>query len=208
MRLLIVLILILPSCASKEKDFRRQLASGRCDEALINLPQRDSMVKLADKSEQAAGTVLSYAFVGASYTAEVLLDAAGGTVMFVALCGVPLVLTAAALSASSSGGAMAGTGSAFGCFPGKWDALVAPPLGRQAVKSTQDLRCPNLKSLSRSLRAVASCYESRGGVDNLNNAKANLAAVQDSKDFFLCLPEEEKELLRRQKQSVDLKLSQ
>jgi hypothetical protein len=208
MRFLVALLFILPSCTSKEKDFRRELASGRCDQALINLPQRDSMIKLADKSEQAAGSVLSYAFVGASYTAEVLLDAAGGTVMFVALCGVPVVLTVAALAASNGGGGSVGTGSVFGCFPGKLDALESPPLGRQAVKSTQDMRCPNVKSLSRSLRAVASCYEERGGVDNLIKAKANLAAVQESKDFFLCLPDEEKELLRRQRQSVELKLTQ
>jgi hypothetical protein len=208
MRFLIAILFVLPSCTSKEKEFKRDLTAGRCDEALMNLPQRDSMVKLADKSGQAAGTVLSYAFVGASYTAEVLLDAAGGTIMFVALCGVPLALLTAAAIASSSDAGLDVSGGDFGCFPGKLNALASPPLGRQAVNSTQRMRCPNVKSLSRSLRSVAACYEARGGIDNLYKANANLTAVQNSKDFFLCLPKEEKELLQRQQQSVISKLAQ
>jgi hypothetical protein len=192
MRYLLCLLLAMPGCAGPEKSFKRELDSGRCDEALLNLPERDPLVKLADRSQQAANTVLSYAFVGASYTAEVLLDAAGGTVMFVALCGVPLVLMAAA-----SAGAAAGTGgmSPIGCFPGKLDALSSPPLGRQARKASAEMRCPDLKSLSRSMRAVASCYESRG---DLEKARRTLESVKNSDSFYVCLPDAEKDALERQ----------
>jgi hypothetical protein len=182
----------MPGCAGPEKSFKRELDSGRCDEALLNLPERDPLVKLADRSQQAANTVLSYAFVGASYTAEVLLDAAGGTVMFVALCGVPLVLMAAA-----SAGSAAGTGgmSPIGCFPGKLDALSSPPLGRQARKTAAQMRCPDLKSLSRSMRAVASCYKSRGDPEK---ARRTLESVKNSDSFYVCLPGAEKDALERQ----------
>lgn len=205
MRFFLSFLMLLPGCAGPEKHFSRELSYGRCDEALLNLPQRDPLVKLAESSQRAAGTVLSYAFVGAGYTAEVLLDAAGGTLMFVALCGVPLLLMAAV-----SAGAPAGTGgmSPIGCFPGKLSALSSPPLGRQAKKMSADLRCPDVKSLSRSMRAVATCYEMRGGLENLEKARRSLEAIEKSESFYACLPDDEKEILRRQSQAIRLKTAQ
>lgn len=195
MRVYLMAFLVLLSCSSKEKQFNDHLSMGRCDDALIHLPQKDPMVKLANSTEQAAGTVLSYAFVGASYTAEVLWDVAGGTVMFVGLCGVPVALTAFSN----------GSGQGMLCFPGKMDALGAPPLGRQAIRQSRPLRCPDLKSLSRSMRSVAACYESRGGAEDLAKAEKTLQSLQSAKDFVSCLPFEKHQLLNQQLTAVQVK---
>jgi hypothetical protein len=181
----------LTGCVAKTKQFNQHVVAGRCDEAVLNLPQHDPLVKLANRSEQAAGSVLSFAFVGASYTTEVLWDVAGGTVMAIALCS-PVLLASVTSTVGTD------DKSKIKCLPGRIDALGAPPLGRQALKRTQGLRCPDLASLSRSLRSVSSCYEARGGKENFHKAEQNLKAVIDSEDFYACLPKAEKETLSRQ----------
>lgn len=204
MKFILVLALALSGCVSGEKkqaSFDENLQLGRCDEAVVNLPQNDPMVKMVRHSEHAGKSVLSYAFVGASYTAEVLWDVAGGTVMFVALCG-PL------LAASVAGNAAVyypDGGQAVSCLPGKLSALGAPPLGRQAVKATREMRCPEVATLSRSLRAVASCYESRGGEENLRKAEAQLQSIRKSAQLLSCLPKEEYELFAKQEAALAAK---
>lgn len=199
MKYILAFSLALAGCVSKQKKaaFDEHLHLGRCDEALTNLPENDPLVKVARDSEHAGKAILSYAFVGASYTAEVLWDVTGGTVMFVALCG-PMVLAGTAAT-------YVGGDTRIGCIPGRFDALEAPPLGRQAVASTRAMRCPEVAPLSRSLRAVASCYESRGGEENLRKAEAQLKAIRKSADFVSCLPADEYAQLAKQEAELNAK---
>ena len=186
MRAFLIVLTLLGGCSSKEKKFNSELALGRCDEALLKLPQRDPLVKLTSTTENVASTALSYAFVGASYTAEVILDVTGGAVMVVALC-APIFI---ASSYSSD--------APYPCLPGRVDALSSPPLGRQALRATKDMRCPNLKSLSQSVRSVAACFDNKGGSENKAKARQNLEALRGSKDFYECLPIEEQRLVEKQ----------
>jgi hypothetical protein len=184
-----------------EKTFSDKITEGRCDEALIELPERDPLVHLTSQTKQAADTVLSYTFVGASYTAEVLWDVAGGTVMVIALCAVPLAVIGGMYAASNSSATYSNTNSGpqpLICIPGKITALGAPPLGRQSLEATKEMRCPDLKSLSHSIRRVAACFETKGGKDDLEKAEKSLKALQNSQQFYQCLPLDEQQKISNQ----------
>lgn len=194
------------SCGHVEKRFQEKINAGQCGEALEQLPEKDPMVKLIHQYEQAANTVASYALVGAGYTVEVTWDVVGGTVMFVALCGPGLVaLTAASVAGGVSGLHSSEDSKPVLCIPGKISALGAPPLGRKARAQAHELRCPNLRGFSRSLRAVASCYESRGGSENLQHAKQTLEAVRASENFYDCMPPEERDLVLKKLEELRLR---
>lgn len=191
LRLLISFLVIFTlSCTHTKKDFNGLIENGRCDEALTKVPENDPLVKLSLNGKQAMGTVASYTMVGATYTVEVLWDILGGTVMFVGLCG-PMI-AAATLSAGS------GSSEPLFCIPGKFNALSAPPLGRRALKSTAAMRCPDLRSLSASLRKVSSCYESKKDKESISKAMKNLVALKTSTEFYRCLPTEEQQAVNDQ----------
>lgn len=197
----ILLAVSLVACSSAKKNFNQELASGRCDEAMKTLPERDPLVKLTDTTELAAGTVASYAFVGASYTAEVMWDIVGGTVMVVALCAPAIAVQGLAVASTDA------DHSRISCLPGSISALGAPPLGRQALKASKPLRCPDLKSLSRSLRAVASCYNQKDKKADWLKAQQTLQALKNSEDFYSCLPADEHEHIDVQFREIQAKLA-
>lgn len=190
-------LLVLNSCSNAEKRFQSELSSGRCDEALEQLPSKDPLVKLGSKTEQTAGTMASYVFVGASYTVQVLWDIVGGAVGLVAMCGPTVVVSVAAASAGPDGKMIP-----IHCLPGDVKVLMAPPLGKEAHKRTQKMRCPDLVGVSRSIREVATCYQNRGGDDNKAKAKQSLESVKSSKDFYECLPSDEQKAVEDQLQAV------
>jgi len=159
---LILICFALNSCVASRRDFTDAISSGRCEDALEQIPENGAGIKLVSKTKQGAQTLLSYSLTGASYTAEIAWDAAGRTAMFVVLCGPGMALSAAA---SATGGEAS---IANPCFDGKFGALDAPKLGQNTFVNTQNLRCPDLSPLSRSVQAVATCYKSRGDIESLN----------------------------------------
>ncbi|MES2855293.1 MAG: hypothetical protein V4692_05495 [Bdellovibrionota bacterium] len=197
--LIVTSIVFSTACSHQQKEFESEITAGRCEDALDRIPENDPMIKLANRTEQATGTIVSYAFAGMNYSAEVLWDVAGGTVMFVALCAP----TIAALALHN--------GPVFGnanCFPGDIGALGAPPLGRKSLEDTKHLRCPDLTGLSRSLRRVSTCYASRGGPVNLKKASDNLESLQRSSEFYSCLPEAEQTLVKNELAKIQALLGQ
>ncbi len=202
-QLLIVLSLVTSACSEAEKNFQSEISSGRCDDALSRLPEKDPMIKLTNQTKQAAGTVASYAFVGASYGVQILWDITGGTVGMIALCGPAIAATA---MAGANGGSLHGINSQLRCLPGDFGVFLAPPLGKQALQKTKPLRCPDLKTFSQSLRSVASCYEGLGDKESLNKALTTLQSVKDSKEFYSCMPNSEKKSLDEQTVAVKAKL--
>jgi hypothetical protein len=191
---------IFNACAEKQESFRGNVKAGRCDEALAGLPEKDPLVKLTNQSKQATASVASYAYVGASYTAEIFWDIAGGTVMAVVLCSPAIAVN---LLAGSGGGVGSGVNS---CFPGDISALGAPPLGRHAFEQTKSMRCPDLVPLSHSIRSVANCYEAKGTKGDLGKAIDNLRALQNSVDFYTCLPDSERSEIKVQLEGLQAKL--
>ncbi len=135
---------------------------------------------------------MSYLFTGAGYTAEVVLDTIGGTIMFVALCG-PMI---AAMTTSSNGYSSNNPEHPnLNCLPGRFDMLSTPPLGKKAYRLSKPLRCPFLDPLSKSLRKVAECFKASKNSEGIKKAQNSLKAIRDSGDFFDCLsPAEQTEL--------------
>ena len=194
-------------CASGSKSHEQvrqdAIEAGRCDDALKEVSKQDPGTKIADTSKQVAGTLLSYSLTGASYTAEVLWDFAGGTVMFVGLCSPWIVTSAAGMVGSNY--SSNGTPTPW-CFPGKINALGAPPLGRNTFKATKNFRCPSVVPVSQSIRAVANCYFTKGDDQSLVKARQSLNALQGSKDVYECLPEEEKQTIQKLSDEINLKM--
>jgi len=202
-RVAIASLIFITSCSAPQKRFEAQLQSQNCEAALEQLPENDSTVQLVKGSQQALGTAAAYTFIGASYTAEVLWDFTAGTVVLVALCSpMLLITTASSVSISPHYRNEDGTNRYPGCFPGKVGALSSPPLGRRAKAATQSLRCPDLTSLSQSVRSVASCFERRGDEVSRSQARQALEALQKSDRFYECLPEQEQTELQRQLQAL------
>ncbi len=182
------------ACTTSLKRFDTAIDANHCEEALEKLPENEMGAKLLSKTQEASGKTLSYALTGMSYTAEVLLNVVGGTVMVVALCGP-----------SVAAGIWATDGRAGICLPGRIDALSPPNIGRQTYQATENLRCPNLVPMSRSMRKVAACYLKRDTKDALEKAHKSLLAIQESKDFYNCLPTEEKQAIGIELEQVRLK---
>ncbi len=192
-------------CSSVEKKFLADVENGNCEQALEKIPENETGAKLLSKTQNAGGVVLSYALTGAAYTGEILLDVVGGTIMFVALCGPPLALGVIA-SANSSGSSGSGyTGNNLVCFPGKFEALMAPDFGKQTFHASKNLRCPNLSGMSRSIRRVAACFSKRDRDKDLERASQTLLSLQQARHFYECLPEDEKKNIADEVNSINLK---
>ncbi len=176
-------------CRSPQARFENQVQRGRCEDAMNNLPSDDPMIKITQKSSQAAKVATYYTAVGAGYAAEVLWDASAGLLEGVLLC-APMI----AASAASQGAPMVGPCFNESEYP-KLKHLYAPPLGKQVGTDLKYLKCPKLVGLSRSLRAVSACYSKLGQTDK---ARSYLQKLKDSYDFYNCLPQEEQDAVSAQ----------
>jgi hypothetical protein len=198
LKAILTLVLLSRCSTNSHKQFRHDIETEQCDAALGHVPENNPTNRFMGSTKHTFGSIAAYTFVGFGYTAEVLWDVAGGTVMAVALCGIPVALSVATASSNS-----ASDNSGLDCLPGKIDALGAPPLGRRALAATADLRCPDLTGLSRSLRSVASCYSRQSSDASRAKAKQVLTSLQNSDQFYECLPEAERHAITNQMRAID-----
>ena len=194
LRLIVAALLSLETtgCSSAQKKFDEHLAGGRCEDAARAIPeQTDAGIRFLNRTRQAGGFTASYAFTGASYTAEFLWDFTTDALTLVALCSPYIALS------MTVGGSMHPSNSSL-CFPGKVTALNAPALGRHAFEDTAHLRCPNVDPLSRSVRRVARCFATDARETN-GRAKAmqTLTALRNSESFEPCLSDGERDALAK-----------
>ena len=199
---LLLSLAFLVGCHTAEKKFNSDVESGRCETALEKIPENETGAKLISKTQTAGGMALSYAITGAAYTGEILVDAVGGTVMFVVLCGPALAL---GYISDYNSTAHNYQGQIPGCIPGKIDALFVPSLGEKTYKASKDLRCPDLLGVSRSIRKVAACFSRREKDEDIERASQTLMALQQSQQFYECLPEEEQQQIAKEIQVLNLK---
>ena len=188
-----------PQISSRNEKFETALSAGRCEEALENIPEREGKIKFLGKVDRATGTALSYAATGAGYTADVVVTVVGGAVVFVALCG-PLIAAQALSSNGQVGGSVA-------CLPGDLTGLGSPQMGKEIYKTTQELRCPDLTALSKSVRRVASCIEAKPDRAHLEKAKQTLNSISGSDEVMNCITDEEKSAVREDLYRLDGEIS-
>lgn len=167
------------------RDFESKLASGQCTAALESIPENDGSLKYLGRINRTAGTVVSYAATGAGYTADVLVTVVGGAVIFTAVCGP--MLAAQVLSSSQPG-----QNYPFNCLPIDVSNVKAPRMGASIYKETEELRCPDLTALSRSMRRVATCEESKDKRESLERANKTLTTLSNDEAFMACITTEEK----------------
>lgn len=190
-------ILIIALCAqlgcttNRTKHFEAALDGGRCEEDLEYIPEDGGALRFIGKANQTAGTALSYAATGVGYTADVAVTVVGGSVILIALCS-PLVL------ASASGVPVSYSETrhhANMCFPTP-SGLRLPAMGAAAYRTTAELRCPDLTSLSKSMRRVAACEERKNQIIAFERAKQTLITIEGNADFLTCVSSEEKIAVR------------
>lgn len=180
--ILIATTFVISSCATERtKRFESALKDGRCDVALENIPENDKNLKFLGSTQRAAGKMMSYAATGAGYTADVVLTVVGGVVIFSIVC-APFIVAASY-----------GHGGTAQCFPVNLDGITAPEIGKSAYKNTEDMRCPDLTALSRSVRRVARCHSDHATPDGTKNAVTTLNSLKANKKLMGCITKEERE---------------
>jgi hypothetical protein len=182
--ILILFLVFNQSCSSKSKvDFDKNLQQTQCEEALETVPENQSIYKLNDKIEKTTGTVLSYSFTGAAYTAQVVWDVTVGVAAVTIMCAPTIALSMAAKGE-------AGKLNPY-CLSGDLKPLLSPPLGKNTYKNTESWRCSEVTPVSQSIRKVARCFSNRGTKENFTKALNTLEAVANSGAFYSCLPTNE-----------------
>ncbi|MBC7741983.1 MAG: hypothetical protein H7061_07295 [Bdellovibrionaceae bacterium] len=183
---IILLAITITSCSST-KDFDQHLDAQRCEQALEALPEKKNEFKLVSKVQEVSGTLLSYSATGAAYTVQVLWDTTVTFGAIVVLCAPTIAVLAAGKSSSN-----------LLCFPGVnldkgLEIVQAPKMGQNVLRNTENWNCPNVDSISRSIRKVAKCYANQGGEENQVRALKSLQSVEKSGSFYRCLSSKERE---------------
>ncbi len=181
---LLILSFSLFSCGTKQK-FEQKISDKNCEEALELLPEKQSNYKLISKTQQATGTLLSYAATGTAYTVQVLWDVTATVGGIIILCAPSIAAVASTESGTSQ--------MQFYCIGGDIKKIQAPHLGKKTLKNTESWRCPNVDAVSNSIRKVAKCYSDRGGQENFKKALSSLKSVENSGQFYSCLSKNERE---------------
>jgi hypothetical protein len=177
----------LGGCATeRKKKFEDALAGGRCEQAYENIPEYDKTLKFVGRVDRAAESTLSYAATGAGYVSDVVLTVVGGAVIMVGLC-APIAALAIATNSSVTVPADQNP-----CFPMP-DGIHPPANGAKIYRATEEMRCPDLTALSRSIRRVADCQTRAGTPDK---ARITLQSVTSNKDFMGCITSEEAAALK------------
>lgn len=177
---LILVAASLVQCRSTEK-FELNVKTNQCDEALETLPENEPGYKLVSKVQEVSGTLLSY-----SATGQVLWDVTATLGAVVVLCAPGLAATYVAKDFNSTGHLI--------CIPADIKKIQAPYLGANTLEGTANWNCPDVDSISRSIRKVAKCYNDRGGEDNRKKALSSLQSVEKSGSFYRCLSNNEQKL--------------
>lgn len=198
----ILIAVLLGACTHAAKDFSSSIERRQCHQAREFIPESQPLTQLTDSASFIARNAAAYSYVGLNYGAEVMLDASAAVGMTVALCS-PYLL-AAALSHSYPHS----TGTNSVCLPWPDNTQIwSPPLGRNAMKTTQGLRCPNITDYSRSLELVADCHESFGTQEHLKQALATLDEIQSEKYFIYCTDFSYQQRLAEKREMVQKKLT-
>lgn len=182
---LVSLSLNLAACRSEQK-FEQKILENKCEDALEDLPENQTGYKLISKTQELSGLVLSYSATGAAYTVQVLWDVTATVGSVTILCAP----TIAVVAASKENGH---ENIQPYCFTGDIKKIQAPYLGKETYKNTESWRCPDVDTISRSIRKVAHCYLERDGQDNRNKALSSLKSVEKSGTFYQCLSNKERE---------------
>lgn len=188
--------LILANCSHSQNSFEDKLIHSQCDEAFLNLPEVQPINKTVETTAWLAKNTAAYTYVGLNYTAEILWDASVGVMGVVVLCMPVMAATAYAARAGGNGYPV------VGCLPQPdgYKGLFSPPLGRNAIKDTQDFRCPNVDGLAHSLEKVAVCYKQKGDKDKARQTYNN---IKKSKHFFSCLEPKYQQQIQQELKNLD-----
>ena len=169
--------------------FKRHIKEKSCDEALDTVPENDPSVRLFKQAENTTRSAISYGYIGVNYSAEILWDTVAGGLTLVVLCS-PGLLASATLVTRGEISRVAGGPY---CLPlNHLNAVLAPPIGRQAIRSSAEWRCPDVSTLIHSLRSVSACFEEWENHASLLRAERSLTVGQESTGFYSCFNSAEK----------------
>ncbi|MEK6775223.1 MAG: hypothetical protein AABY64_14880 [Bdellovibrionota bacterium] len=191
--LVYLLSVSLLACQSKPQKFTEDVHTQQCENALEHIPENETTYKVLNTVQVNGGKLISYTLTGAAYTTEILYDVTIGTIGGVILCS-PTIL----LSLSSSQRNTNSAEPAY-CFPYQGQFPWSPPLGRTMRNKTKHLACPNLNNLSQNIRNVAKCFADRKDPENRLRALKTMESIENSKNFYECLSDNERNEFAKQK---------
>ncbi len=194
---------LLSSCASNpQKNFDQYVSEGKCEEAIKNLPSDGKTI--FDETQAITGAVASYTLSGLAYGAEITIYLVGGVAVSAVICSPIIMLEASANSTGNISGHCFGSVMSTVAKGRMSDEL----LGKKIYRNTESWRCPDLSEFSRNLRIVASCYESKNDLVNLEKASSQLALLKEQNFQNNCIDENEREMITAQHESIHKKIAE
>lgn len=160
MKLVLLSILFIISCSSPKKDLAKVSVSNECDKIFKKESDKRG-VDVLESISQGAGVFTSYTLSGIGYTGDLVMFSVGGVITPAAVCS-PLY----PLAQHGSGN---GLKVIFRCWLyigdkvyGNVNEALGGLLGANIYQATEDMRCPDLKWIEKSLKKVAQCHKDKG----------------------------------------------
>ncbi len=201
--ILTVILFFTSACSTiPEKDFNYQVKNGKCEEAVKNVPD-SSLSSLFKSTKNITGTAASYVLTGLTYGSEVTFYVVGGITAGLAVCSPIIALE---VSGKTSGSA------STECFKVVTHGISSSEFGKgkylggKVYDKTSSWRCPDLSDFSKSLREIATCYEQKNDVENLEKARAQLDIIRNQDFQESCVDDEERAEILKQYEEIEKKI--
>lgn len=185
-------MVFLVACATSDKNFNSSLENQRCESALEKIPEEQFGLKLASKTQKVIGTVFSYTATAGGYAAQIVLDTSKSTGFFLGCTLVALPF-----------GEYGGREIANSCIKSAFKDYKTFTVGQDTYKKTSGFRCSNLNGLSNSILKVTDCYMSRNSKEGNQVALKYLKSIEQSDEFYNCLPEHVRNLVSSKIQHIE-----
>ena len=191
-----MILILFFSCANDPKKTIVKTQNNNCMQK-INSDERTFVQKALDVSEENFGTGASYLLTGAGYTSDVIISVVGGVGASIIICSPIITLEAIAKSNGEASGRCIGhmSGEIIKAFPNS--------IGKTTYESTASWRCPEVDYISKSLRKVASCYQSQQQKDK---AYSQLQAILEDPLLQRCSSKKERQKVQLSKNSFSSNL--
>lgn len=175
----LILIMCLSACTTPDnKEFNSSLYNQKCESALEKIPEEQFGLKLASKTQKVAGTVFSYTATAGGYVTQIVLDTSKSTGFFLGCTLIALPF-----------GEYIGGNILDNCLKNAFKDYKTFTMGQDTYKKTSGFRCSNLNGLSNSILKVSDCYIDRKSEEGNQIALKYLKSIEQSDEFYYCLPE-------------------
>lgn len=197
------LILLVGCSSTQKKNFQTSLEGGQCEEAINYIPSSTSSL-IFKQTKFISGSAASYILTGLTYGTEFTVYITGGIAGGVVICSPLIAIESVAGSNGSASSQCLGSVTQAIMKSSKNSGYI----GKQVYNDTSNWRCPDLTDFSTGLRSVASCYEKKNDLENLEKAKEKLEIVRSKEFQESCINDYERLEISKQYDDIKKKIAE